>query len=85
MDCSEITTESEHTYCKLISYYNQYRSRGQEVNLHPNLGFCYLLKILQLAVSAIFKLCKNVLFEFLALDKFNLYIFYMCSSNNDCI
>lgn len=55
------------------------------MNLHPSLGFRHLLNILHLVVSAIFKLFKNVPLEFLALDQFHLYIFYICSSNKDSI
>lgn len=55
------------------------------MNLHPDLGFCYRLKVLQLEVFATSRLHENVLFEYLVLDKFNLFIFYIYSSNKDCI
>lgn len=47
------------------------------MNLRLSLGFCYLLKMLQLAVPAIFRPRKGVLFEFLAVDTFHLHIFYI--------
>lgn len=83
MDCSAVT-ELEQTYCKLISFCHP-QKQGENVNLHPDPGFCYRLKILQLEVFAISKLRENVLFEFLVLDKFHLFIFYIYSSNKDCI
>lgn len=83
MNCSEVT-ELEQTYCKLISFCHP-QKEGEKVNLHPDLGFCYRLKVLQLEVFATSKLHENVLFEYLVLDKFNLFIFYIYSSNKDCI